>query len=191
MAEKFEETNFDLQELVRAICASEYYQRPSDRTYESAFAPPRPLKVLTPEQLFDSLEVALALPISRIDQGPRYNGLRETLVARMEEAVGNRPDDFRSGIPQTLTLMNGTITAAATNLGTSKTLRAVAEAPFLDVDEKISTLFLATLGREPNSAERQRFYDQIESQNSDNEKGEVLAEIMWALINSPEFVLVR
>ena len=60
------------------------------------------LKVLTPEQLFDSLEVALALPISSIDRGPRYNGLRDAMVSRMEEAIGNRPDDFRGGIPQVL-----------------------------------------------------------------------------------------
>jgi len=76
-------------------------------------------------------------------------------------------------------------------LGKSKTLRAVAEAPFLDVDEKISTLFLATLGREPNNTERQRFTEQLESQKTDKQKGEVLSEILWALINSPEFVLVR
>ena len=191
LAEKFEESDFDLRELVRAICASQHYQRPSDRIYESTFVSPRPLKVLTPEQLFDSLEVALALPISKIDRGPRFNGLRDTLVARMEEAVGSRPGDFRSGIPQALTLMNGSITAQATDLQKSKTLRAVAEAPFLDVDEKISTLFLATVGREPSNAERQRFGRQLESQQSEKEKGEVLSEIMWALINSPEFVLVR
>ena len=191
LAEKFEESDFDLRELVRAVCASQHYQRPSDRIYESEFVPPRPLKVLTPEQLFDSLEVALALPVSKIDRGPRFNGLRDTLVARMEEAVGSRPGDFRSGIPQALTLMNGSITAEATDLGKSKTLRAIAEAPFLDVDQKVSTLFLATIGREPSSAERQRFVEQVASQQTEKEKGDVLSEIMWALINSPEFVLVR
>lgn len=191
LAVKFTESNFDMRALVRAICASEHYQRPSDRNHESSRVGPRPLKVLTPEQLFDSLEVALALPISRIDKGPRFNGLRDALVARMEEAIGNTPDDFRGGIPQALTLMNGTITADATDLKKSKTLNAIVGAPFLEVDEKISTLFLATIGREPSGIELSKFIEQIESKNNAEEKGEAMAAIMWALVNSPEFVLVR
>jgi hypothetical protein len=191
LAVKFSESNFDMRALVRAICASEHYQRPSDRVRKSTFVGPRPLKVLTPEQLFDSLEVALALPISRIDRGPRFNGLRDALVARMEEALGNSPDDFRSGIPQALTLMNGTITANATDLQKSKTLKAVVGAPFLNSDEKISTLFLATIGREPSDLELATFVEQVESKSNEEEKGEAMAAILWALINSPEFVLVR
>lgn len=191
LALKFSDSNFDMRALVRAICASEHYQRPSDRIQDNTIVRPRPLKVLTPEQLFDSLEVALALPISRIDKGPRFNGLRDALVSRMEEAVGNTPDDFRGGIPQALTLMNGTITADATDLNKSKTLKAVVGAPFLKLDEKISTLFLATIGREPSGIELSKFVDQVDSKASAEEKDEAMAGIMWALINSPEFVLVR
>ena len=156
LATKFAASQFDLKELVGAICASKYYQQPTAREPLTGHSLSRPLKVLTPEQLFDSLEVALALPISRIDQGPRYNGQRDALVARMEEALSSKPDEFRSGIPQALTLMNGNITAEATDLQRSRTLRAVVNAPFLDLDEKIDTLFLTTLTRLPRDSERER-----------------------------------
>ncbi len=191
LAEKFAAGGFDVKGLVRAICASRFYQRPSESIVVESAVDARPLKVLTPEQLFDSLEVALALPISRIDQGPRYNGQRDALVSRMEEALGERPDDFRSGIPQALALMNGQITANATDLKTSRTLRAVVDAPFFDLSEKVDTLFLTTLSRPPHQPEREKFVSYIKSKGSDQEKAEAYSEIMWALINSPEFVLIR
>lgn len=191
LAAKFAEIGFDTKELIRSICASDFYQRPSERVQDATSLEARPLKVLTPEQLFDSLEVALALPISSIDSGPRFNGERDALVNRMAEALGDSPDEFRSGIPQALTLMNGKITADATDLKKSRTLKAVIDAPFLDLYEKVDTLFLTTLSRRPHGPEREKFINYIQEQPSDQEKAEAYSEIMWALINSPEFVLVR
>jgi hypothetical protein len=192
LAARFAQSGFDLQWLIHGICRSKFYQRPSSSDRQApATSVERPLKVLTPEQLFDSLEVALSLPISRIDRGPRYNGQREQLVARMSEALGESPDDFRSGIPQALMLMNGQLTSEATDLETSRTLRAVVDAPFLKSYEKIETLFLATLTRPPHAIEMQRFLNYVDRQPDTARKRQAYSEIMWALINSPEFVLIR
>jgi hypothetical protein len=188
LASRFADQGFNVKGLIRAICVSDYYQRSSEKQESSSTVIPRPLTVMTPEQLFDSYELAMALPISSIDQGPRFNGEREALVSRMEEALGERPDDFRSGIPQALTLMNGRTTAHATDLKKSRTLRAVIDAPFLDTDEKVETLFLATLSRAPHEFERTKLLEFIQQSRS---QPEAFSEIMWALINSPEFVLVR
>lgn len=188
LAAKFAEGGFDTQALIRAIGASRHYQQPTRRPDSGPSIATRPLKVLTPEQLFDSLEVALALPISSIDRGPRFNGLRDAMVARMEEAIGTRPDDFRGGIPQVLALMNGKITADATDLSSSRTLAAVVDAPFLDAEEKIDTLFQATLSRPAHKSELERLTEHVASAE---EPAEAYTEIMWALINSPEFILVR
>ena len=191
LAKRFASNGFDIKQLVRAICASEFYQRSAARPEGEGDENSRPLKVLTPEQLFDSLEVALAMPISSIDRGPRYNGERTALVSRMAEAIGSTPREFRSGIPQALTLMNGKITSDATSLERSRTLRAVVDAPFLDMDEKINTLFLATLSRDPHASEKSGLLKLINSRSSEQEKADAFSEIMWGLINSPEFVLVR
>ncbi len=191
LAKKFAESGFDTKRLVRAICASRYYQSPANKDAAKEGSDARTLKVLSPEQLFDSLEVALALPIASIDRGPRFNGQREALVTRMQEAMGASPSEFRSGIPQTLALMNGQITADATDLAKSRTLRAVLDAPFLDLKEKIESLFLATLSRPPHKREMAKVLALIEEQPSEQEKADVFSQIMWGLINSPEFVLVR
>ncbi len=109
----------------------------------------------------------------------------------MSESLGQRPDDFRSGIPQALMLMNGQLTTEATDLETSRTLRAVVDAPFLKSYEKIDTLFLATLTRPPHASEMQRFLHYVDRQPDPARKRQAYSEIMWALINSPEFVLIR
>jgi hypothetical protein len=87
-------------------------------------------------------------------------------------------------------LMNGRLTADATELDHSHTLRAVVESPFLDEEGKIETLFLAALTRYPSEAERQKLGEHIESQGVEDRHA-AYGEILWALINSPEFVLCR
>ena len=191
LAQAFARRGFNIRELMGAICASDYYQRTSEKSMSGGVAETRPLKVMTPEQLFDSLEVAASLPISSIDRGPRFNGEREALVRRMSEALSERPDEFRGGIPQALALMNGIITVNATDLKKSRALKAVISAPFLDFDEKIEALFLATLSRKPYEPERAQFRNYIDDRVSPQEKAEALSEVMWALMNSPEFVLIR
>ena len=192
LARHFADHQFDLKWLISGICRSKAYQLgASTGGDETAEVRVRPLKVLSPEQVFDSLEVALALPISRLDDGPRYNGQRNEMIARLGETASSAPNQFRGGIPQMLMLMNGVVTDEATSLDNSRTLRAVVDAPFLDDAEKIETLFLATLTRPPSAAEARRLKEHVEKQAGQGKQGQAYAEILWALINSPEFMLIR
>jgi hypothetical protein len=192
LAHHFADHRFDLKWLISGICRSKAYQFAANATAsESAKVGVRPLKVLSPEQVFDALEVSLALPISRLDEGPRYNGQRNQMIERLGETASSSPDKFRGGIPQMLMLMNGVVTAEATSLDTSRTLRAIVDAPFLDDSEKIQTLFLATLTRPPSLVEARRLKEHVEKRAALGQKGQAYAEILWALINSPEFMLIR
>ncbi|MEX2137869.1 MAG: DUF1549 domain-containing protein [Pirellulales bacterium] len=192
LAHHFAEHQFDLKWLISGICRSKAYQFAPNTTADGAGqVAARPLKVLSPEQVFDALEVALALPISRLDEGPRFNGQRNEMIARLGETASTSPDKFRAGIPQMLMLMNGVLTGEATSLDKSRTLRAVIDAPFLDDPEKIETLFLATLTRRPSAVEARRLTEHVEKRAAAGERGQAYAEILWALINSPEFVLIR
>jgi hypothetical protein len=193
LAQLFIQSGYDLHWLITGICKSRVYQ-------QSVIASPaeggegfvhRPLKALMPEQVFDSLEQALSLPVAKIDNGPRYNGEREQFVARMNESASEAPADFKGGIPQALMLMNGKLTADATSLDNSRTLRAVVEAPFLSNDAKIETLYLAALTRKPRPDEMEFFRKYLESKETDEARKQGYAEIFWGLLNSPEFVLSR
>ncbi len=193
LAALFVGSGFDIRWLMTGICKS--------RTYQQSFSPEaagdaegfthRPLKTLLPEQVFDSLEQALGLPVAKADNGPRFNGERGQFVARMNEAAPESPSDYKGGIPQALMLMNGKLTADATSLDSSRTLRAVVEAPFLKFDEKIEALYLAALTRKPKAAELEYLLEHVRRQPTEQEQKQAFAEILWGLLNSPEFVLSR
>jgi hypothetical protein len=111
-------------------------------------------------------------------------------MARLEEARGATPTDYKGGIPQALLLMNGALVSEATALESSLTLRAVVEAPFLDEGAKLDTLYLAAYSRLPRRDERERMMKVVQAKPDDpGAKRQAYANIFWALLNSPEFVL--
>lgn len=193
LAELFKASGHDLRWLITGICKSKVYQQQvvRDAPDEDAGFVHRPLKTLLPEQVFDSLEQALSLPVARADNGPRFNGEREQFVSRMNESATDLPADFKGGIPQALMLMNGKLTADATSLDSSRTLRAVVEAPFFSPEQKIEVLYLAALTRKPRAEETQFLLDHIRQFKSEAEQKTAYSQIMWGLLNHPEFVLSR
>ena len=193
LAKLFVESGFDVRWLITGICKSKVYQQAvllGTETEQEGFVH-RPLKALLPEQVFDSLEQALSLPVAVADKGPRFNGEREQFVARMNESTTETPADFKGGIPQALMLMNGKLTADATSLESSRTLRAVVEAPFLSNEQKIETLYLAAITRKPRAEEMEYLKSHVASKATDDERKQAYAEILWGLLNGPEFVLSR
>ncbi len=195
LAQKFIDSGYDLRWLITGICNSRVYQCPTMRAGDEDSAlelGTRPLKSLTSEQIFDSLEQALGLSVTRSDsESPRHNGTRAQMVNRLDESLANTPEDYGAGIPQVLMLINGRLTADATSLDRSRTLRAVVEAPFMDESMRVETLYLATFTRMPTDRERDFMLKHIERQTAAGKANGAYAEIFWALMNSPEFVLCR
>jgi Protein of unknown function (DUF1549)/Protein of unknown function (DUF1553) len=192
LAKLFSASGHDVRWLITGICKSKVYQQTIAAEAEASDGfVRRPLKTLLPEQVFDSLEQALSLPIGKADHGPRFSGERDQFVARMNEAAPETPVDYKGGIPQALMLMNGKLTADATSLDSSRTLRAVVEAPFLPTEQKIETLYLAVLSRRPKPEETQYLLKHLERTADEKAGQSAYAEIMWGLLNSPEFVLCK
>ncbi|MFM9966432.1 MAG: DUF1549 domain-containing protein [Planctomycetaceae bacterium] len=194
LAKLFVEAKFDLRWLIAGICKSQLYQRECIAMDDNDGEPPpglRPIKTLSPEQVFNSLEQALSLPVARADGSARFNGLRDQLISRMNEAASNNPEEFRAGIPQALLLMNGRLTTEATDLDQSRTLRGVLDAPFLDTEAKLTTLYLATFSRPPRADEKKFLLEHIRKQTDGDKQKQAYAEIFWGLLNSPEFVLEK
>ena len=199
LAVQFAENKFPVRSLIAAICKSDWYQavaseaellKELDEKGEAAFC--RPLKSLSPEQVFDSLEQALMLPISRLDpSSARWTGERAQMVSRLGESVGKSPEEYASGIPQALVMMNGKLTADAISVENSRLLRAALDSPFMSAADRIDTLCLATLSRHPTEEEFSAFMNYINKYASLDDKRRAHGEILWALVNSPEFVLCR
>ncbi len=194
LAQLFVKQKFDFRWLITGICKSHLYQRECIPLDDNVTAPSpglRPIKTLSPEQVFDSLEKALSLPIAKADGSARFNGLRDQLISPMNEAASNNPEEFRAGIPQALLLMNGRLTTEATDLEQSRTLRGVLDAPFLDTEAKLTTLYLATFSRPPRAEEKRFLLEHIQKQADGEKQKQAYAEIFWGLLNSPEFVLEK
>jgi hypothetical protein len=201
LARQFAAHRFDLKYVIRALTATQAYQRTSARTHPSQDDPKQfarmPLRGLSAEQLYDSVAEATGFREQGGNQGFFPRGPRvdfQTLFA----AGGDKPTDHHTSILQALAVMNGRLTADATDLEKSVTLAAVGDAPFLDTAGRVEALFLAALARRPTPKELTRCISYIErggpagaATTGDAEKRyqRALADVFWAILNTGEFML--
>jgi hypothetical protein len=176
----FVDQKFDLKLLMKAIVLSRTYQLESSGGV--AKSPPlferRAVRLLEPEQILGSLVQATGHRPTE-----RERGVFLARFTRTESRV-----DAPTGIPQALALMNGSLVRAMTDPKKSPTLIAVGEAPFLDVEGKVKSLFLATLSRQPTAAEAKRFNAHVARGDESGDVKQALSDVLWALLNSAEFV---
>lgn len=196
LTHQFVEHDFDLKFLIRTITATRSYQLSSRSSGSASDAEPRhyavmPLRAMSPEQLFDSLCQATGFRDDGESRNPfafANNSPRGEFLERFSEQ-GQTPTARQTSILQALALMNGRVTASATDLRSSETLAAVVECPLFDTSARIEALYLSTLTRRPTAAEQSRLAAYVNSGGSRNNPGEALADMFWALLNSSEFLL--
>lgn len=192
MTEQLKQNDFDLKYLVRAICNSDAYQRSSvptgDNGPDKELYSHRIIRVLSPEQLYDSLTTVLKTEKSDGGRPERPNqnkkggaqGGREGFLNFFRVEDGNDPLEYQAGIPQALRLMNSnqlnavktTVNAAATNVKTPA--------------EAIDRLFMSALSRHATAQETTRMTEYLGK--ADNPMNGY-SDILWALLNSSEFAL--
>ncbi|HEX7450576.1 MAG TPA: DUF1549 and DUF1553 domain-containing protein [Pirellulales bacterium] len=195
LAAYFVDCGYDLKELFRVLANTAAYQRSSESLSEGEPPPPELfaqmlVKTLSPEQLYDSL-----LRAARRDESPPAASLpgqppmgdRQQFLARFSMGT-HEATEFAAGIPQVLALMNGALTDAATDPLRGGILLAV-DAPFFSDAERVEALFLAVLSREPTDAERAQFMRYVQDKADAGERRKALGDVLWAMMNSPEFIL--
>ena len=192
MASQFRDHKYDLKYLIRAITATKAYGLTSAVGRAESVAPQMfsamPVRSLSPGQLFDSLSQATGFREGSrgMNFGFGIGGSRDQFL----ELFANRdekPTEGQTTILQALSLMNGSLIAAATSPETGDTLAAVAEAPFLETPGRIERLYLAALTRQPRPDELASLVTYVEGGGADKDKSKALADVFWALLNSPEF----
>jgi hypothetical protein len=95
---------------------------------------------------------------------------------------------FVGSIPQTLSMMNGEMTADATNAKSSGVLAQIAATPATE-SKKVQQLFLAALARNPSPGEQTAARRLLSMHGNNTAAG--LEDLWWALLNSNEFILDR
>lgn len=196
LAREFAAHRFDLKYLIRSIVLTRGYQLGSEQTHASQ-ANPRlfakmSIKSLTPAQLFDSLAQATGYFERRAerDQSNIFNNENSPRTTFLEAFSDNSETAHEQSttILQALQMMNGQFIADATGLERSATLSAVVNFPLFSPAERIEVLYLAALVRSPRPQEIERMLKHFDSYGNTSEANKAYGDILWALLNSSEFL---
>jgi len=192
LAKEFANGGFDLKNLVRAICLSDAYQRSSVPTpnnkADTVLYSHMAIKVLTPEQLFDSLAAVVGTPTADAGRGmgkplnKGSNSPRDRFVAFFMGTENAKATDYEAGIPQALRLMNNQKLSSSSSL-VSQLVQSKAKPA-----EAINKLYLTAVARKATEAEVEKLTGYIVQGESSDPKAP-LSDILWALLNSSEFAL--
>jgi hypothetical protein len=195
LARQFVAHKYDMKFLIRAITASQTYQRASAVSDPSQqdlrwFAR-MPLRGLSPEQLFDSLAVATeyqdtgsADPRASFFGGPQSP--RAQFLAKF--VAQEQKTDYQTSILQALYLMNNDFIANQTSREKNRTLATLAEQR-TGTARKVESLYLVVLSRKPRPEERERFVHYVDTGGAAGDPKKALTDVFWVLLNSPEFIL--
>ncbi len=194
LTEQFKSSNFDLKHLLRAICNSETYQRTSkpteDNKSDERFLSHRVVRVLSPEQFFDSLVTVVGGGfVKKAEQkafaagkkGPA--GPRQNFVNFFRVDEGADPLEYQVGIPQALRLMN----FGPFNNTTETVITSTKEGNGVPA-KVIERLYLHALSRTPTAEETERMLQFMRKQGNDPPRA-AYGDMLWALVNSSEFAV--
>jgi hypothetical protein len=191
----FVKVDFNLRELYRTLANTQAYQRTS--VWAGNETPPpellvhMPVKTLTAEQLYDSINRVLHRQPQTMMRGlnvasPLLDPQRQAFIAKVQSR-GRNALEYHAGVLQALALLNGSDLAEATDPERSPLLGSL-QAPFFTGDDRCRTLYLATLARQPVEEELQGCREQL-AKYSETERAKGFSDVLWALLNSAEFAL--
>ncbi len=197
LTQEFIQSKFDVKHLVRLILNTDAYQRSSlsiekeDKKLRESFGR-YPVKVLSTDQLYDSLRQALQDPkldlrtydkkaLRRFGESSPV-GDEYTEFQRLFETDENDSTHFTHGIPQFLALLNHPQVSSG-GPKVDKLIKAKTEP-----QQAVNELYFETLSRPPSPDELDEALEYIQ-EDPDNKR--TYSGVLWMLLNRSEFMLVR
>ena len=213
LTERFVDSGYDLQSLMRWITNSEAYQLTSRAHGGNASDDPDAgeppafsrmyVKPMTAEQLYDSVLVATRADLAAGSDWDSVARQRQAWLQQFVHAFDTEENDeatnFEGTIPQALTMMNGELVATALGANRGTFFASVAADRTSDA-EKIRTLCLAALSRYPTEQELNAIRNLVRTAAAqsirtghDRQSAAIdcLRDVFWAYLNSSEFRLVH
>jgi hypothetical protein len=195
LAKQFAAHDYDVKWVYRTIMATAAYQRESRSRHlpgETPFAANCPQR-LRGDELFSALMRAIGVEDDRVPRQPGKGG-GGRFQPRDTRAVFNavfgydpsvRRDEVTGSIPQALLLMNSPQLARAINGKTDATSLGELLATTKDNEAVTTELYLRCLAREPKPAEMKTCLDHVKQTGN---RAEAFEDVLWALVNSTEFL---
>lgn len=201
LAQEFAAYNYDLRKVMRWYVLSKPYALSSRMNSTNIIDDPSKgelpafshfyLRQMTAEQLYGSLIAA-----TQVDQTGKtveeQNRIRNDILSQFSINFGTDENDeattFNGTIPQALFMMNGGPIQKATSVERGSFLYNIAQEKS-GSSEKLNKLYLAALGRKPNSNEVNVAVKLQQARKGDTVAA--LQDIWWAILNSNEFIMVH
>lgn len=189
LTQQFKANGFDVKYLVRAMVLSDAYQRSSvpvgDNATDNQFYSHRIIRMMYPEQLYDSLAAVVGKAGKGDNTGAAQKkggavGPRDNFLTFFRIEDGYDPLEYQNGIPQALRLMNSA-QGNSTQGSVSQAIKTAGNDPAKVVEQ----LYLIGLSRRPTAEEQARMVEYV----SKNGGAQAYNDVLWALINSSEFML--
>ncbi len=191
LSDAFTANKYDLKWLIRTIAATRTYQRAPDNKAEG-FAHCEPIRMRS-DQLYAALCQTLgveSLPL-RLGDGRRVPGgmqLSDPGRAEFDRVFGFDPstprDELTGSIPEALFMMNSQLLERLLSTPGEASVITHIATNVLAEDDVVRELYLNAIGREPTAGELSIAMDYV-GKSSNLRSG--LEDLMWVLINSPEF----
>jgi len=183
LSQRFVASGYDLKLLCRAIATSRTYQqtsRPGEQgDAEAKLFSRMPVRVLSAEQLYDSLVEVLGPPAKTPGIDARL-GQRYEFTQYFAGDDSGDPTSYQRGIPHLLRLMNSPQFGRNISSLVSRTTAG------RTADEAANGLFVTILARKPTAAEGELVQQQLAAAES---PPTAYRELAWALLMSSEFAL--
>ena len=203
VAEHWIDSGYDIRWLFRTILNTEAYQRASRSTNTAAGRTPFASNVpsrLRADQIFDALTHALDLNRERNQIGvkpakgkaaepetPRKSAITEPFSRTFGFDPSMPNDDVLGTIPQALFLMNSPLVTREIQAKPNSMLGFLLMT-HPDNRSVLDVLYLRALGRRPTDREVRACSVHL---NAVGDRAEAFEDILWALINSTEFLCRR
>jgi hypothetical protein len=198
LGKRFNDSKYDLKQLVRDICNSRAYQRsternPSNEQDDKNFAHAN-LRRIKAENLLDCISEVTAtkdkfggLPLGaravQIADGANSTYFLTTFGRATRETVCSCEVKMEPTLSQALHLLNGdTVNAKIQQGGVIKTLLEGKKYP----EERLRELYIRCFAREPEKEELEKLLPILNASGGNSEQA--LSDVFWALLNSREFL---
>lgn len=205
LTEAFVKSDYSLKRLMKWIALSEAWQKSSRQIESTVVDAPEVGEVplfsrvyarrMSPEQVYESIRVAIQSvgnqPLaSRQDHAVHRRDWVRQFATAYETDENDEAMDFEGTISQAMVMMNGSEVNDAIRAAAAAVLKSNKGA----TTKALESLAESLLTREPTSVERKAFRRHVQQLNRQNPKsGSIGAveDMLWAYLNSTEFVTVH
>ena len=194
LAEDFRESGYDLQRLTRIIMGTRAYQRSSQQPGSEEQPAPEffaraQVRPLTTDQLSFALVRAVGLEGRVRGRARREARNVKSIIAKsfsfiFDDDEGAESEDFAASIPQGLFLLNGPVMDRGLRADRGMPLDFLLRA-LPDDTKRIEHLVLRTYGRPVRADELKLFGTFVADAPTPQE---AYSDLLWALVNSAEFM---